>query len=207
MLDHLANKILARPLRATARQLQRLGVAANTVTIIGFLVGMTAVPLLAGQCFLTALLVILLGRIADGLDGALARLNGPTDSGAFLDIVLDFIFYAGVVLGFALADVERNGLAALQLLFAFIGSGSSFLAFAVIAARRVLPQGKVPHKGLYYLAGLMEGTETIAFFVAFCLFPQHFAVLAYLFAGLCWLTTLSRLIGGYRLIRTSELGD
>ena len=206
MLDHLSNKLLARPLRAVAHRLQGLGIAANTVTIVGFGIGMIALPLLALQYYRLALIFILLGRIADGLDGALARLDGPTDSGAFLDIVLDFIFYAGVVFGFALADPADKGPAAAHLLFAFVGSGSSFLAFAVIAARRVLLQSQAGGKGLYYLAGLMEGTETIAFFVAFCLWPDHFAILAHLFAGLCWLTTLTRLFGGYRLIRTSEQG-
>jgi hypothetical protein len=47
-------------------------------------------------------------------------------------------------------------------------------------------------KSFYFTTGLMEGTETIAFFVAFVLFPDWFAPLAYLFAALCMMTCISR---------------
>jgi hypothetical protein len=60
----------------------------------------------------------------------------PTDRGAFLDITLDFLFYASIPLAFALADPAANALPAAVLLAAFIGTGSSFLAFAVLAERR-----------------------------------------------------------------------
>jgi phosphatidylglycerophosphate synthase len=58
-------------------------------------------------------------------DGALARRRGLTDAGGFLDISLDFLFYALVPFGFILAD-PRTTLAGGWLLFAFIGTGSSF---------------------------------------------------------------------------------
>lgn len=51
-----------------------------------------------------------------------------TDAGGFLDISLDFLFYALVPFGFILADPTHNALAGGWLLFAFIGTGSSFLA-------------------------------------------------------------------------------
>ncbi|WP_435891264.1 CDP-alcohol phosphatidyltransferase family protein, partial [Klebsiella pneumoniae] len=41
--------------------------------------------------------------LLDGLDGALARRRGLTDAGGFLDIALDFLFYALVPFGFILA--------------------------------------------------------------------------------------------------------
>ena len=64
--------------------------------------------------------------------------RGSTDLGGFLDIVLDFIVYAGMVFAFAVADPGANALAAAFLLFAFMGTGSSFLAFAMMAAKRRL---------------------------------------------------------------------
>jgi hypothetical protein len=87
------------------------------------------------------------------------------------------------------------------LLAAFIGTGSSFLAFAVLAERRGLHSTEYPAKGLYYLGGLTEATETLACFALMCLFPQHFALWAYGFAVLCALTTATRLMAGLKVFR------
>ena len=138
-------------------------------------------------------------RLADGLDGAVARLTRPTDRGAFLDITLDFIFYASIPLAFALADPAANALAAAVLLAAFIGTASSFLAFAVLAERRGLTSLAYPKKGLYYLGGLTEATETLACFAAMCLWPALFAPLALGFAALCGLTMAARVHAGWQV--------
>src|SRR5262249_14517713 len=134
-------------------------------------------------------------RLMDGLDGAVARRSGPTDLGGFLDIVLDFIFYAGFPFFFAVGRPEA-ALPAAFLAFSFVGTGGSFLAFAAIAARRGLQTEARGRKSLYYLGGLTEGTETIALFVTVCLLPDYFAVLAWAFGGLCWLTTAVRIASG-----------
>jgi phosphatidylglycerophosphate synthase len=148
--------------------------------------------------------LILLNRLADGLDGALARRIGATERGAFLDIALDFVFYALVPFGFALADPERNALSAAALLATFVGTGSSFLAFAAIAAQRGLKAPDFATKGLYYLGGLTEGAETIALFVAMCLWPAAFPGLAYAFAVLCLATTLTRWRWGWEAFAPAE---
>ena len=162
MLDRALNDHLQRPLQALARWLAGQGVRADHLTWAGFAVGLLAVPLIASGHPRWALLAMALNRLADGLDGTLARLTAPTDRGAFLDITLDFLFYASIPLAFALANPAANGLAAAVLLFAFMGTASSFLAFAVLAARRGLTSTAYPRKGFYYLGGLTEATETIA---------------------------------------------
>jgi phosphatidylglycerophosphate synthase len=206
MFDRWTARIIQRPLQAGAQFLHRLGIRPDTVTVCGFAIGMAALPALALGWYLPAFGCIVLCRIADGLDGSLARLSAPTDAGGYLDIVLDFIFYSAVVFGFALADSSHNSLAAAALIFSFIGSGCSFLSFAIMAERRGLKNVHYPRKGLYYLGGLTEGTETICFFVLVCLFPTYFPTLAWVFAAMCWLTTITRLIGGYRTIRADEQG-
>ncbi|PKP70942.1 MAG: hypothetical protein CVT82_04015 [Alphaproteobacteria bacterium HGW-Alphaproteobacteria-4] len=183
----LQRRLLAPPAEALAAR----GISADQITLAGFVLGVLAVPALALGQFWLALGLIALNRVADGLDGAVARLNGPTDRGAFLDIALDFLFYALVPLGFAIAN-PANALPAAVLIAAFVGTGSSFLAFAAIAAKRGISAASYPSKGLYYLGGLTEGTETIALFVAMCLWPAAFPVLAYIFAVACALTTLTR---------------
>lgn len=202
MFDHRLNTALRGPLTAMARQLQARGLQADTLTWAGFAVGLLALPLIASGHSGLALLAIALNRLADGLDGAVARLGQPTDRGAFLDITLDFVFYASIPLGFALADPAANGLAAALLLFGFMGTGSSFLAFAVLAARRGLHSTAFPNKGLYYLGGLTESTETIAVFVCMCLWPAWFVPLACGFAALCGLTTATRIVAAL-----NALGD
>lgn len=201
MLDRWTLSLIKPPLNRLARHADRHGIRANQVTLAGFALGMLVIPLLALELYSAALIVILLNRLADGLDGELARLQGATDGGALLDIVLDFVFYAAVIVGFALASPAENALAAAFLLWGFMGTASSFLAFAILAERRNLSSMAYPSKGFYYLGGLAEGTETIAFLVAMCLFPAHFVWLAWAFFGLCAITTLTRVVGGYHSLK------
>ncbi|MDN5926012.1 MAG: CDP-alcohol phosphatidyltransferase family protein [Hyphomicrobiales bacterium] len=198
MFDRRLLPVQKRLLAPPASWLAAKDVPADAVSLLGFAIGLAVVPLLAGGHHIPALIVILANRILDGLDGALARIKGPTDRGAFLDISLDFVFYALVPFGFALADPAANALAAATLLLAFVGTGSSFLAFAAIAVRRGLSSVNYPTKGIYYLGGLTEGTETIAVFVAMCLWPALFPVLALGFAALCGVTTVTRWWWGWR---------
>lgn len=201
MIDAAILPVQRRALTPLASVLHTRGVRADTITLAGFAIGLLAVPALAAGWYLVALGLILLNRLADGLDGAVARLSRPTDRGAFLDIALDFVFYALVPLGFALADPAANALPAAVLIAAFVGTGSSFLAFSVIAERRGLAPTRARPKGIFYLGGLTEGFETIAFFVAVCLFPEAFPILAWVFAAACLLTTLSRWHTGWRSFR------
>ena len=196
MLDSFAQGLIEPVLSRLARRLVALKVTANQLTLAGFAIGLLAAALIAQGAYRAGLLLLLLSRLCDGLDGAVARQTQPTDRGGFLDITLDFIFYAAVVLAFALADPAANALAAAALLAGFMGTGSSFLAFAVMAAKRQVSKPMTGGKSFYFLGGLTEGTETLGFFVAMCLWPAQFALLAWVFAGLCVLTTLSRVVWG-----------
>lgn len=197
MLDRWTLALIKPPLATLAHGLERTGARADQITGAGFAIGMLALPMLALEWYGPALLAVILNRLADGLDGALARRTSVTDGGAYLDIVLDFVFYAAVIAGFALARPDENALAATFLLLGFMGTGSSFLAFAIMAERRRLTSIQYPNKGFYYLGGLAEGTETIAFLVAMCLFPDDFSLLAWTFFALCVVTTATRVAGGY----------
>ncbi|CAM8646903.1 PgsA Phosphatidylglycerophosphate synthase [Comamonadaceae bacterium] len=198
MLDRFATPLLRTPLQAMARLLVRAGVGANAVTLAGFGVGLVAAILIANGAYAAGAIALLTSRLLDGLDGAVARETQPTDAGGFLDISLDFLFYASIPLAFAVAEPTTNALPAAALLAAFIGTGSSFLAFATLAAKRGMDNLAYPDKSFYFLGGLTEATETLAFFVAMCLWPAHFATLAYLFAALCAVTTATRIWWGWR---------
>jgi phosphatidylglycerophosphate synthase len=201
MLDSAIQHALKPLLARAARGLVRLGLGADAISLAGFAVGMAAAAAIAMQHYLSGLALLLLSRLLDGLDGAVARATTPTDRGGFLDITLDFVFYAAIPLAFALADPAQNALPAAVLLAAFVGTGSSFLAFAIVAEKRQLTSLALPDKSFYFLGGLTEATETIAAFVAMCLWPQWFAPIAYGFALLCAITTVLRIRWGWQRFR------
>ncbi len=198
MFDRRAAALIKPAVDALARVLVRSGIGANQLTLLGFALGLVAALLIANGLFLAGAAGILLSRLCDALDGAAARQTQTTDAGGFLDIALDFLFYASIPLAFAFTDPARNALAAALLLAAFVGTMSSFLAFAVLAAKRGISNLAYPGKSFYFLGGLTEATETLAFFMAMCLWPQHFAVLASVFAALCAITTATRIWWGWR---------
>jgi phosphatidylglycerophosphate synthase len=191
VLDSRFRRILDPALDRAGTWLARTGLSANTVTVAGFVLGCGACCALAFREYGVALALIAANRLADGLDGALARKRGPTDLGGYLDITLDFFFYAGVPFFFAVGRPEF-ALPAAFLIFSFVGTGSSFLAFAAIAAKRGTAGTLDQRRAIVYLGGLMEGTETIILLALICLFPDLFAWFAWVFGALCWLTTAGR---------------
>lgn len=191
MFDAKLRPLIDPPLNAAGRWLAGIGIGANSVTIVGIVLGIGAGLAAARADFGLALLLILANRLLDGLDGAVARATRLTDFGGYLDIVGDFVFYAAVPLGFGLA-AQANQVPALVLLASFILTGISFLAFATIAAKQGLETQAHGHKSFFYNTGLAEGAETILVFVAMALLPQHFAGIAYGYSGLCLLTVVQR---------------
>lgn len=194
MLDRHLRPWIDPPLDRLGAALARRGVTANRVTLAGLVLALLAALAIALGAVLAGLGLILASRLADGLDGAVARATRPSDLGGYYDIAADFVFYAAVPLAFAWADPGANALAAAALLGAFYVNAASFLGYAILAARRGLSTSARGRKSWYHAGGLLEGTETILFFVAFCLVPGWFAPLAWVFAALCLITALARLI-------------
>ncbi len=204
MLDRQLLGLFKQPTDALAGRLLKRGVSADQVTFAGFAIGLGAAGLIAFGFTLAAIAPLLLSRLFDGLDGAMARLSQTTDRGAFLDISLDFIFYAMIPVGFVLLAPDENAVAGVLLLAAFVGTGTTFLAYAAIAEKRGLKSTAYPMKSFYYIGGLTEGAETIACFVLMCLWPSHFATIATIYAALCLVTTLTRIVSGYQLFGTTK---
>jgi phosphatidylglycerophosphate synthase len=198
MLDRYIIPVLKPAIDAIARRLVRAGLQADHITLLAFALGIAAAGSIALHKYCLGAGLILLSRLCDALDGAVARQTQPTDAGGYLDITLDFLFYASIPLAFALANPRANALPAAFLLAAFIGTGSSFLAFAALAAKRNLVSVAQPSKSLYFLGGLTEATETLLFFLAMCLWPRYFAQMAGLFTALCCVTIATRIYGGWR---------
>ena len=205
MLDKFITPLIKPVLTPCVKQLHKKGVSADQLTLIGFLIGLLAVPLIIFEYWYGALIVICINHIFDGLDGALARYaQSSSSAGGYLDITLDFLFYALIPFAFILSSPEQNALAGSLLLVTFIGTGSSFLAFAIAAEKFKLDKPQFKYKSFYYLNGLTEGTETIALFIAFCIWPQYFSILAVLFAIACAITIFTRIYGGYYTLKQQE---
>ncbi|MGY6709334.1 MAG: CDP-alcohol phosphatidyltransferase family protein [Rhizobiaceae bacterium] len=199
MLDGWAKSRIDPLLAKAAAYLVRAGITANQVTVAGWVLGLAAAAMIALEWYLSGLALFLLNRTGDGLDGAIARLKGATELGGYLDIVLDFAIYGAIPLAFILADPGANALAGAVLIASFYVNGASFLAFSAIAARLGLETRVRGPKSIYFTTGLAEGTETVLFFVLFCLFPNWFAPLALVFAAMCFWTAFWRVMEARRL--------
>ena len=193
MFDVALRRLVDPALIRVAAWVSGARISANALTITGAMLGLSAAFCIAQSHFAAALAFIMLNRIFDGLDGAIARINGPTELGGYLDILCDYVFYLSVPVAFAW-NGPANQMPALILVASFTLTAVSFLAFAAIAARRPSDGGTHGPKAFIYSTGLMEGGETIAFFLLFCLFPTFFPTLAIVFAALCLLTVVQRMV-------------
>ena len=200
MLDRLARKAIDPVVNHLGRALAARGWSADGVTLLGLCLGLTSAALLAvGAPGWLALLPLLAGRVADGLDGAVARATQKTDFGGYWDIVADFSFYAAVPLAMVLRDPGANGVAGAFVLATFYINGASFLGYAVLAEKAGIETRAQGEKSLYYATGLLEGSETIAFFTAICLWPGYFSAMAWGFGALCLLTATQRVLAARRV--------
>lgn len=191
MLDAKLRPLIDPPLNAAGRALAGLGVTANGLTFTGLAFGLAAAAAIAMGHIGWGLALIIANRVCDGLDGAVARVRGPSDLGGYFDIVADFAFYVSIPTAFGIL-APANTLPALVLVASFVLTGVSFLAFAVIAAKRGAETTAHGRKSFFYSTGLAEGTETIVLFITMCLAPAWFAALAYGYAALCALTVIQR---------------
>jgi phosphatidylglycerophosphate synthase len=196
VLDPYIRPLIDPPLNAIGKRMVVIGVSANMTTVIGFIFGLIAIAMIILQHFSIAAIFIGLNRLADGLDGAVARHTYLSDFGGFLDIVSDFIIYSGIVFAFGVTNPD-NLLYAAFLIFSFIGPMTSFLAYAVIASKRKITSSQRGKKSFYYLGGICEGTETGTALILFCLIPQYFSNICVVFGVLCWMTTIGRIYNAW----------
>jgi phosphatidylglycerophosphate synthase len=202
MLDGMMRRGIDPGLNRAGAALARAGVAADAVTLVGLALGLAAAGLIAwGHMGWLALIFLLASRLADGLDGAVARVRGKTDFGGFLDIGCDFLFYGAIPMAFVLRDPAVNAVAGAFLLMTFYANGATFLGYAILAEKRGMVTAGRGEKSLYFTAGLLEGTETIGLFVVLCVWPAGFAPLAWGFGALCLVTALARVLLARRVFR------
>lgn len=191
MFDARLRPLIDPPLNAAGRWLARHGISANMVTLAGLVPALAAAFAIANAHYGVGLALILLNRLIDGLDGAVARAGRVTDFGGYLDTLADYVFYVSIPVAFGLAT-PANTQAAMLLIASFTLTCTSFLVFAALAAKRGAETQAHGVKSFFYSTGIAEGAETIGAFIAMCLWPQHFTWIASGFAILCLITVAQR---------------
>ncbi len=199
MLDAPVRRALAPALDRTGAALADAGVAPLALTASGFAAGLAACVAVTRHAWAAALVLWLVNRLLDGLDGPTARRSGATDLGGFLDIVADFTVYAGFVVAVGVAVPDAR-IACLALLTAYYVSGTAFLALSSLLERRGSPGTATDRRSLRFVGGLAEGTETVIVYVLFCLLPQRAELIAWLFAAAVAVTVVQRVALGVQLL-------
>lgn len=208
MFDARLRPLLAPGLKWTAARLDVPWITPNRLTSLNLVLGLASAVLAAGQLWVPALVTWLLCRLADGVDGPLARLRatraGAADDagqGGFWDISADFIVYGATVVGVAVgatAAYDAEWLPFLLVLFAYYINGSAFLAFSSIAERsgRQLDDGR----SLSFLGGLAEGAETVVVHSLWLIFPAFSGQIALAWAVLVSVSAGQRIVAGFRAL-------
>lgn len=177
-------------------KLGKIGIKSDWISWIGFGIGIFAINFLAMEMYGWALLAILLNRFCDGLDGAIARSTKITNFGVFLDSALDYIFYGGVIWGFALAD-GNNASSACFLMFGFTSAACAMLSYSVIAYKMNSQQDLNLDHSPFYLGGVAQGAETLVVLILLCLFPEIFVPLAIILGILSLVKAFSLIVAAY----------
>ncbi|GAB3536307.1 CDP-alcohol phosphatidyltransferase family protein [Arthrobacter tecti] len=210
MFDARLRPIMAPALNFAAARLDVPWITPNRLTTLNLILGLASAALAAGQLWVPALIAWLLCRLADGLDGPLARLrasrsnatNDDVGQGGFWDISADFIVYGATVVGVAVGTTSgfnTDLLPFLLVLFAYYINGSVFLAFSSIAERsgRQLDDGR----SLSFLGGLAEGAETVVVHSLWLILPAFAGQIALVWAVLVSISAGQRVVAGFRALR------
>ena len=192
MLDKKINNYLRPYLFYLAKILSKLNISANSITLMSFISGFFCFLSIIDSSFVMAFLFLFLNRFLDGLDGAIARLVGETDVGAFYDIISDFIFYSLFPLGFIFINIE-NTYGICFLLLSFVSTQSTFLASAWLIEKKKIFISKKNTKSFFYIGGITEGFETIICFSLMLIFNNYIDLICYCFGTLCWTTFIFRI--------------
>ena len=204
MIDSQLNSLLKPITNEIAKHFIKLGVKANHVTFVGLFFGICCLYLIINSVFINAIIFLFLNRFCDGLDGAIARIKGETDIGAFYDIILDFLFYSSFPLAFIFVDLN-NSYSICFLVLSFVATQTTFLTTAWIIEKNQISISDGQKKSFFYSGGITEGFETIITFTLMLLFYEFFNYIAYVFGILCWITFFMRVIFVKKILNSKKI--
>lgn len=198
MLDTHARKIFNPIFSKIARLMIDIGLSANQITFIAFVIGILSAVALYFNKYLLSFMLLWLSGLFDAVDGEVARMsNKKSLIGAQLDIVSDRV----VELAFIWAVAFNNKNALYELLFLvsmILISMAVFLTTGMIAKNNT-------KKSFYYQSGLMERTEGFIMFSLMIIFREKIKLVILIYALLILITIIQRLIETMKI--NKEVGD
>jgi phosphatidylserine synthase len=216
VVDRVLRPVKARVLAPVSTLLaERLGRhGALPITLAGLAVGLAAALAAAFGAFPAALVLWLLNRLVDGLDGEVARhLGRADDRGGYLDLLSDLVVYAAVPLGAAAGATATFGgeviaaspwtwpLTALLLAAYYVNLGSFAVLAALLEKRGRGAAARGDATSVLIPAGLVEGTETVLLVAAMLAFPAFLPLWLGLGAALVAATAAQRVWWAARTLR------
>ena len=197
MLDSNGRKYIQPVFDSIARTCLRVGIGANTLTVIGMLVGVAAALLVLKEHAVAGFAVLWLSGLIDAADGTLARLTKPSPLGAILDITFDRVVEVAIILALAYNHPDARFL--LVLLAGIIAIAMSlFLSIGAAVANQSV-------KSFHYAPGLGERTEAFICLTLMILDGERLALWTWVFIGVIAFTMAQRLYHAWRILSVNAV--
>lgn len=193
MLDTHARRYVQPIIHRTAEGLLKVGLTANQVTFIAFLVGVSSGLFVYLGYYYIAFLTLWLSGFLDAVDGSMARLTKTSGWGTVLDVTFDRVVEISIILALAYRYPDFMW-SFLLLSVAIILSMTVFLTVGAVS-------DKQSNKSFYYQAGLAERTEGFILFSLMILFPAFLLEITLLFFAAVLFTAGQRLWEARKLLR------
>lgn len=165
------------------------------VSVLALVTGLLAAWAAFEQQYLFALILWILNRVLDGLDGLIARLHDrQSDFGGYVDILTDYVIYASLPIGLVAGSASNEHYLALAfLLGSFYVNSASWMYLSAILEKRAAHDPDT-QTTILMPAGIIGGFESIIAYGIFLLFPARITPLFSIFAALVFITSVQRLI-------------
>lgn len=174
----------------------------NEVSLLAFAVGLGCMAFIAFNHLIAAIVFWVINRVLDGMDGLIARRSGrASDAGGYLDIMLDFLVYAGIPLAIAWTDATLALVCAAMMASFYVNSASWMYLSAVFEKHGNGASDRGEKTSISMPLGIVEGGETIIFYILMILVPTWRMVLFHLLTGLTFLGAAIRFWQGFKFLR------
>ena len=173
----------------------------NVVSLMAMGVGLLAAAAVIQERYWLGLLLWLLNRILDGLDGVIARVHDKqSDFGGYLDLLFDFVIYLAIPIAFlSAAPTVFNLWAGITLISVYVLNIISWTVLGALLEKRHM-QSPSRLTSMEMPTGLIEGAETIAVYTLFFFFPAYIGYIFFIFAALVLVTAGQRVLWAARTL-------
>lgn len=168
-----------------AKKMVKIGLTPNAITIIAFVIGIGSAIAIGFGYPILAFILLWISGLLDVLDGSVARLTKSSSSkGAYMDLILDRMVEAGIILGLYHAHPEH---AWMYLIF-FVAVLFNFTTF-IVAGALFNNEGE---KSMHYDVGIAERTETFIVFSLLMIFSNYIFPILLIFNSIIFVTGIIR---------------